>query len=44
MPLESNAWSDDGTWSTVWERAEPVVRPVLAVACVGALVLAMLAA
>jgi hypothetical protein len=44
MPLESNAWSDDGTWSTVWERAEPVVRPVLAVACVGALVLAMLTA
>jgi hypothetical protein len=44
MPLESNAWSDDGSWSQVWSRAEPVVRPVLALTCVGAVMLAMLAA
>ncbi|MDN5860218.1 MAG: hypothetical protein L0H84_16530 [Pseudonocardia sp.] len=43
MPLESIAWSDDGAWSRVWSRAEPVVRPLLACVCVGALVLAMLA-
>jgi hypothetical protein len=42
MPLLSNAWSDDGEWSRIWSRAEPVVRPVLAVACVGATVAAML--
>ena len=37
MPVLSNAWSDDGSWTEVWSAAEPVVRPVLAVACVGAL-------
>ena len=35
MPVLSNAWSDDGGWTAVWERAEPVVRPVLALAAVG---------
>lgn len=42
MPLLSNAWSDDSAWSAVWARAEPVVRPVLAVACVAGLSVAML--
>jgi hypothetical protein len=43
MPLLSNAWSDDGDWTRVWARAEPVVRPMLALTCVGALTAAMLA-
>jgi hypothetical protein len=42
MPLLSNAWSDDGAWSAVWARSERVVRPVLALTCVGTLVAAML--
>ena len=42
MPLLSNAWSDDGAWSRVWARSEPVVRPLLALTCVGALATAML--
>ena len=37
MPVLSNAWSDDGSWTEVWSAAEPVVRPLLAVVCVGAL-------
>ncbi|GAA1830433.1 hypothetical protein GCM10009836_05520 [Pseudonocardia ailaonensis] len=37
MPLLSNAWSDDGAWTAVWARAEKVVRPILAVTCVGSL-------
>lgn len=44
MPLLSNAWSDDGGWSAVWSRAEPVVRPVLALAAVSASTLLMLVA
>jgi hypothetical protein len=44
MPLLSNAWSDDGSWTAVWARAERVVRPLLALTCVGPLVIAMLAA
>jgi hypothetical protein len=44
MPLLSNAWSDDGSWTRVWARSEPVVRPVLALACTGALVAAAPAA
>lgn len=44
MPLLSNAWSDDGSWTELWTRAEPVVRPLLAVTCVGALTAAMLTA
>ncbi|MDN5748328.1 MAG: hypothetical protein L0H64_07455, partial [Pseudonocardia sp.] len=36
MPLLSNAWSDDGAWTQVWSRSESVVRPVLALAVVGA--------
>ena len=43
MPVVSNAWSDDGGWSAVWSSAEPVVRPVLAIACAGALTIATLA-
>ena len=42
MPLMSNAWSDDGAWTAVWARAEPAVRPVLALTCAGALFGAML--
>ena len=38
MPLLSNGWSDDGSWTQVWSAAERVVRPVLAFACVGALI------
>jgi len=37
MPLLSNAWSDDGAWTEVWARSEKVVRPLLAVVCVGTL-------
>jgi hypothetical protein len=40
MPVLSNAWSDDGSWTEVWSAAGPVVRPVLACTCVGALVAA----
>ena len=43
MPLLSNAWSDDGSWTALWGRAERIVRPLLALACVGALAVAMLA-
>jgi hypothetical protein len=35
MPLLSNAWSDDGGWTELWSRTEPVVRPLLAVTCIG---------
>jgi hypothetical protein len=42
MPVLSNAWSDDGAWTRVWAAAEPVVRPLLACACVGALAVATL--
>lgn len=44
MPVLSNAWSDDGAWTAVWAAAQPLVRPVLASACVGALSVATLAA
>jgi hypothetical protein len=37
MPVLSNAWSDDGGWTELWSSAEPVVRPLLATTCVGAL-------
>jgi hypothetical protein len=37
MPVLSNGWSDDGGWTELWASAEPVVRPVLACACAGAL-------
>jgi hypothetical protein len=42
MPLLSNAWSDDGSWTAVWARAEHVVRPMLALVCVGSLAVGML--
>jgi hypothetical protein len=42
MPVLSNAWSDDGGWTEVWSAAEPVVRPLLACACVGAFAAATL--
>jgi hypothetical protein len=44
MPLLSNAWSDDGSWTELWSRAEPVVRPVLALAAVGSSAVLMLVA
>jgi hypothetical protein len=43
MPLLSNLWSDDGSWTLVWARSEPVVRPLLALTCAGSLAAAMLA-
>ncbi|HLU60395.1 MAG TPA: hypothetical protein VKZ81_33470 [Pseudonocardia sp.] len=42
MPVLSNAWSDDGSWTAAWARAERVVRPVLALTCVGSLAVAIL--
>lgn len=42
MPLLSNAWSDDGGWTALWVRSEPVARPLLALTCVGTLTVAML--
>ena len=42
MPLLSNAWSTDGGWTELWTRAEPVVRPLLALTVVGALAAVML--
>ena len=42
MPVMSNGWSDDGSWTEVWSAAERVVRPVLASACVGALIVGAL--
>lgn len=43
MPLLSNAWSDDGSWTGVWAGAERVVRPLLALTCIAAIAIAMLA-
>jgi hypothetical protein len=37
MPMLSNAWSADDAWTTVWARSEPLVRPLLALTCLGAL-------
>jgi hypothetical protein len=37
MPMLSNAWSADGSWTAVWARSEPLVRPLLALTCLGAL-------
>ena len=42
MPLLSNAWSDDGAWTALWVRSEPVVRPLLALVCTGAVTVAIL--
>jgi hypothetical protein len=42
MPVLSNAWSDDGSWTQVWAGTERVVRPLLALTCVGALTVAIL--
>ena len=44
MPVLSNAWSDDGGWTAVWAAAQPVVRPLLALVCVGALAVATVTA
>jgi len=44
MPVLSNAWSDDGAWTAVWAAAQPVVRPLLACVCVGALAVATVTA
>jgi hypothetical protein len=42
MPLLAGAWSDDGSWTAVWARAERIVRALLALTCVGSLAVAML--
>ncbi|MBW0106905.1 hypothetical protein [Pseudonocardia sp. KRD291] len=42
MPLLSNAYSDDGSWTEVWSRVELLVRPLLAVTTVAALAVAAL--
>jgi hypothetical protein len=42
MPVLSNGWSDDGSWTQVWAGAERVVRPLLALTCIGALTVAIL--
>lgn len=42
MPLLSNAWSGDGSWTEVWSGTERVVRPLLAVTTVAALTVAAL--
>ncbi len=39
MPLLSNAYAADGSWSTLWHSAERTVRPLLAVTVIGALLL-----
>lgn len=44
QPLLSNAWSDDGGWAAVWDRAQHRVRAVLALAATGALAGIMLGA
>jgi hypothetical protein len=43
-PMLCAAWPDDGVWLRVWTAAEPLLRPTLAVVCIGALGLVMLAA
>jgi hypothetical protein len=42
MPLLSNAWSDDGSWTAAWAQAERIVRPLLALTCVGSLAIGIL--
>lgn len=42
MPLLSNAWSTDGAWTDQWLRSAGVVRPLLALTCVGTFVAGML--
>jgi hypothetical protein len=39
MPLLSNAYADDGSWTTLWRSAESAVRPLLAASAIGALLL-----
>jgi hypothetical protein len=39
MPLLSNAYADDGSWSARWHSTERAVRPLLAVTAIGALLL-----
>lgn len=42
MPLLSNAWSADGSWTQLWTRSEPLTRPLLALICTATLTFAML--
>ncbi|WP_232662562.1 hypothetical protein [Pseudonocardia sp. TRM90224] len=44
MPLMSNAWSDDGSWTELWARWDAVARPLLALVAVAAFGLGMLPA
>ncbi|MEJ3657592.1 hypothetical protein WEH80_31985 [Actinomycetes bacterium KLBMP 9759] len=44
MPLMSNAWSDDGSWTRLWARWDAVARPLLALVAVTAFGLGMLLA
>jgi hypothetical protein len=42
MPLLSNAWSVDGSWTTLWKHSERATRLLLALTAIGTLVAAML--
>jgi hypothetical protein len=39
MPLLSNAYADDGSWSTLWHSTERAVRSLLALTVIGMLLL-----
>lgn len=42
MPLLSNGWSEDGSWSELFARTERLVRALSTLVCVGGLAVAML--
>jgi hypothetical protein len=42
MPLLSNAWSNDGAWTSLWNSSERLARSLLALTVIGTLTFAML--